>query len=201
LHVETISTFRQALFCENRNNIETARLFPHSRAMQNPIGRPQEYTDADILAALDRHAAGESLVHVGRSPGMPSFQAIVERCENNPDLARRLLSAREEYAHAQVEEAQRIADQDVDAPRARNRIHIRTWKAERFARQTFGPKVELNVTGSVSVGAALEEARRRVRPISDLTQAHDPHVIDLQAETVSEATDSQSAQGDIDPLS
>jgi hypothetical protein len=201
LHVETISTFRQALFCENRNSIETARIFLHSRAMQNHPGGLTEYADREIEEVWRRHAQGESLIAVCSEKGMPSFSLVYERSAESPNLSRIAASAREEYAHRLVGQSIDIADKDIDAPRARNRIAARQWFASKYARQTFGDKVELNVTGSVSVGAALEEARRRVRPISDLTQAHDPHVIDLQAETVSEATDSQSAQGDVDPLS
>ena len=168
--------------------------------MPNPVGRPREFDDDAILAILDRHAAGESLGALCREKGAPSFQVVTERCALSPDLGRRLLSAREEFAHAQVDEAQRIADTDVDAPRARNRIHIRTWRAERFAPQTFGAKLELDVKHTVSVGAALEEARRRVRPISDLSERALPQVIDLQAETIDAPTDTKSGRDDVDPF-
>jgi hypothetical protein len=169
--------------------------------MKLETGRPVEYADREIVEVWRRHATGESLIEICSEKGMPSFSLVYERIAESPDLGRIAASAREEYAHRLVGQSIDIADKDIDAPRARNRIAARQWFASKYARQTFGDKVELNVTGSVSVGAALEEARRRVRPISDLTQAHDPHVIDLQAETVSEATDSQSAPEAIDPLS
>lgn len=94
-----------------------------------------------------------------------------------------------------------IADKDVDSQRARNRIAARQWFASKYARQTFGDKVELNVTGTVSVSAALEEARQRVRPISDLSQTPIPQVIDLTAESVLAPSDNESLGDDIDPLS
>jgi hypothetical protein len=173
----------------------------HSHAMQNPIGRPREHTDADIESVWTRHANGEKLVEICGVNGAPSFGVVIERTTDSPALSKMAIAAREEFAHRMVYKSIDIADTDVDPQRARNRIAARQWFASKYARQTFGDKVELNVTGSVSVGAALEEARRRVRPISDLTQSHDPQVIDLQAETIEQATDSQSAQGDVDPLS
>jgi hypothetical protein len=169
--------------------------------MQNPVGRPREHSDADIESVWTRHANGEKLVDICGINGAPSFGVVIDRTADSPALSKMAIAAREEFAHRMVYKSIDIADTDVDPQRARNRIAARQWFASKYARQTFGDKVELNVTGSVSVGAALEEARRRVRPISDLTQAHDPHVIDLQAETIGEATDSQSAPEAIDPLS
>ncbi len=169
--------------------------------MSNYPGGMIEFADREIEEVWKRHAQGESLVAICSEKGMPSFSLVYERSAESPSLSRIAASAREEFAHRLVGQSIEIADRDIDAPRARNRIAARQWFASKYARQTFGDKVELNVTGAVSVSAALEEARNRVRPISDLSQSPNPQVIDLVAETVSTPTDNESGASDIDPLS
>lgn len=168
--------------------------------MPNNHGGMIEYSDREIEEVWRRHAAGESLIAICSEKGMPHFSLVYERSAESPTLSRIAASAREEFAHRLVGESVAIADTDVDAPRARNRIAARQWFASKYARQTFGDKVELNVTGSVSVGAALEEARRRVRPISDLSEQALPQVIDLQAETIDTPTDTKSDSASVDPF-
>lgn len=168
--------------------------------MPNNHGGMIEYSDREIEEVWRRHAQGEPLVAICGEKGMPHFSLVYERSAESPTLSRIAASAREEFAHRLVGESIEIADRDVDAPRARNRIAARQWFASKYARQTFGDKVELNVTGSVSVGAALEEARKRVRPISDLSDHARPQVIDVQAEYVTDATDRKSGSDDVDPF-
>lgn len=168
--------------------------------MPNPVGRPREHSDADIADVWTRHANGEKIIDICGVNGAPSFGVVMEKTTENPALSKVAAAAREEFAHRMVYKSIDIADTDVDSQRARNRIAARQWFASKYARQTFGDKVELNVTGSVSVGAALEEARRRVRPISDLSEQALPQVIDLQAETIDAPTDSKSEAKDVDPF-
>lgn len=159
-----------------------------------------KYSDIEIEEVWRRHAKGEYLQDICREKGMPSFDQVINRTTESPELSRIAAVAREEFSHDLAKQTIAIADADVDAPRARNRIAARQWLAGKYARQVFGDKVELNVTGSVSVGAALEEARRRVRPISDLSEQALPQVIDLQAETIDAPTDSKSEAKDVDPF-
>jgi hypothetical protein len=201
LHIETISTLCKGYLRKSQQHLVIAAIFLHSRAMQNPVGRPREYSDADIQSAWNRHAAGEKLVDICGVDNAPSFGVLIERTALSPELSKIAAAAREEFAHRMVYASIDIADKDVDSQRARNRIAARQWFASKYARQTFGDKVELNVTGTVSVSAALEEARNRVRPISDLSQTPNPQVIDLTAESVLAPSDNESLGADIDPLS
>lgn len=93
------------------------------------------------------------------------------------ELAVRYARVREIRADVEVDEAMQIADNpDIDPSRAKNMIDIRKWRASKHAAKTYGERLDLSVSGTVSVTEALDAARSRLLPMRD-QQAIDAEVI------------------------
>lgn len=78
----------------------------------------------------------------------------------------------DEYARAQraraeliAEEVVEIADDEIDAARGRNRIMARQWYAAKMKPQKFGERIDLNITQVVDIGAALNDAKGRIKTV------------------------------------
>ncbi len=108
------------------------------------------------------------------------------------------------YAHAQTvradilaDEALTIADTDKDAGVARNRILARQWRASKLAPKTYGDRLDIAVTQTISVGDALAEARARlIRPVSDQQVVEDAQVVDSQPVALPTPSDEASQTPD-----
>lgn len=103
----------------------------------------------------------------------------------NTDLREEHVQARHSSADWLVAQAKHIADTEIDAQRARNMIDIRKWTAAKIAPQTYGDRIELNVTQTVDMAGALAESRKRVLNIPS-------QVIDIITDSTQRATECQS---------
>lgn len=88
------------------------------------------------------------------------------QCER--DLAQRYARARELNADILVDEALTIADSDIDPNLARNRIDIRKWIASKHRPKIYGDRIDLNVSQTVSILDARNEAKARVLDLAPL---------------------------------
>jgi hypothetical protein len=70
-----------------------------------------------------------------------------------------------------------IADTEEDAHRARNRIDARKWCASKLDPKTYGDRIDMNISGSVNIASALEDAKKRVM----LPGCYQQDIIDAQA--------------------
>lgn len=84
------------------------------------------------------------------------------------DLAIRYARARELSADILVDEALEIADSDIDAQVARNRIDIRKWIASKHRPKIYGERIDLNVAQTISILDARREARSRLEDLPAL---------------------------------
>jgi len=85
------------------------------------------------------------------------------------EIARDYALARENSADRDADEMREIADnEDLDPQIARNRIDVRKWRASKHKASIYGDRIDLNVTQSISVTTALDDARARLlRPLTD----------------------------------
>lgn len=88
---------------------------------------------------------------------------------NNPDLDSAIRRARCAAAELRVDEMDDIARTEPDVRRAALRIDVIKWRAGKEAAATYGDRLDINVTQTVSLGDALAEARARA-----LRLARDP---------------------------
>lgn len=106
--------------------------------------------------------------------------ALLEWADSEPNAERHAL-ARARAARSLVDEALEIADSSGDV---KMRVGQRNWIAERFNRQQFGQKVEVEHKGSVThqhLVALQETARARAQAITHQPQAE---VLDVEAKTL-----------------
>ena len=87
---------------------------------------------------------------------------------NSPILIEKYTAAREEsaenFAAKAVESAEAV---DEDPNRSRLKIDTYKWVASKIAPQTFGDRIELNITKTVDIGTALADARNRIKLVSE----------------------------------
>jgi hypothetical protein len=146
-----------------------------------------------IDSVLDQFAAGIPLAKACRDHNIAN-PAIYAKMREHPRWMAKWAAARELHAAALVEQAARLADDDPDPARARNRMHARHWIASRIAREQWGDRVDVTVDQRVSITAALEAADARLRPIRDLSRVIDAENVAIPAFPALTATDNESAE-------
>ena len=90
---------------------------------------------------------------------VPMFYWNLER---HKELSTLYTQSRHVRADVLADEILEIADNDMDAQRARNRIEARKWLASKMMPATYGDRIDVNVSQTLSISAALAEARTRV---------------------------------------
>lgn len=79
-----------------------------------------------------------------------------------PDLQGDITRARVLRVESLAQEVIEIADTEEDPQKARNMIDARKWYASKIAPKTYGDRVDVNVTETVNIRHALDDARARV---------------------------------------
>lgn len=109
------------------------------------------------------------------------------------DLEKLYTDAQSSRAEILVEEIVDISDMEEDPQRARIRLDARRWYASKMKPKKYGDKIDVNVSGSINIHAALTEARKRVLlPDSYQADVIDAQVIDTTNELAVEHTDTES---------
>lgn len=150
-----------------------------------PIGRPRERDRMLVAAQLFRvMAKGGTLKSACQEVGIrPS--AVIRWAATDRSFREAFHRAREQQAHAMVDEALSIADEVVGpkdlAAVARNRLRVdvRKWLASKLVPRLYGTRETLELGGS-GVGAAVAvrvvfsaEGRGAVSPLARIASATD----------------------------
>jgi hypothetical protein len=131
---------------------------------------------ACIKAVFD----GESVVDFLRDVGMEP-QAFYETLKKNPELLDAYADAKRFRAEILANEIVHIADSEDDPQKARNRIQARQWFASKVAPRDWGDRMDINVTQTIDIGSALQDARARaLRPVCDQRDEPDSQVVDYK---------------------
>ena len=146
-------------------------------AMTPKRGRPPVYDPATIwLQLLEYIAAGDALSTAIKrlGPDAPSYVWAKIQLRTNPALQAAYREAVEDRADALADDIITLADTPpppgLDGPglhawvaQLKLRVHAREWTASKLRPKVYGASVDLNVqTTSISITAALEQARQRV---------------------------------------
>lgn len=121
---------------------------------------------SDLAAAiLDQLASGKSLRAICTAPGMPTEGAVRSwAVENHDGFGDRMERARVIGCHALADDILDIADRAHDsdsAAAARVQTENRRWLLSKLLPKTYGDRLDVNHTGTVTVAALLTEARQR----------------------------------------
>ncbi len=101
--------------------------------------------------------------------------------------------ARQDGADAMADAIPYIADTEKDPQRAKNMIDARKWLTGAIKPREYGQRVDVNLTETVDISAALLEAKRRaLRLTCDPAQRLIPQDIDGHAVLVPEPAGNKS---------
>lgn len=145
-----------------------------------------------VMRIIERVVNSELLKDAAVAEGM-SITTFHKVLGSERELAMSYARAKEIRADLLADEALAIVDDETkDANRARNQMTMRQWLAAKLAPKTYGERIDLNVSATMSVVDALAEARQRVRPVSDQRDVVDVEIHAPQALPAPGATDMQS---------
>lgn len=161
----------------------------------------------EIVAAVAEGERVKPLLQARKIQPIDFYAYLDESPENSQLYARASQAKSEIYAEDAVE----IADTDDNPARARNRIDIRKWWAGKN-NSKYNDKVEISVSGSIDLTAAIAEAQGRLgAPVVPSLAASNTQVIDITPEPEAKAPDIKSvsssqeqdagAGGPVDPFS
>ena len=147
-----------------------------------------ELTPAEEHLAL-AIAGGSSIKNAAADQGLTEKMLSLRRLRK-PCLDQAIRQACAIKQLSLIDGAREILDAEPDTNRAKLTWDVLKWTAGKFDPQQFGERMDINLTATVDIGAALAEARNRVtvRPMCDLDDAIDgefealPH--DQPAETI-----------------
>lgn len=143
------------------------------------MGRPSSYTEDIAETICERLANGESLVKICKDENIPSQPTIYSWLDKFPDFLKRYTRARRDQAEFLANEIIEIADEKpvrqfpspdggmdegVDAAgvqRNKLRVDARKWYAAKVLPEKYGDKLDLNVSGELSIADRIAAARKR----------------------------------------
>lgn len=151
-----------------------------------------------VYQTLHGIAEGNSLADMAKSLNI-KVKTLYDAIKRDPVTAAEYERVRELQADVEADEIKHIADTELCPQTARNRIDVRKWRAAKFQPKRFGDKLDLTVTQTVDLSGALAEARSRVRPVCDQSQAIDVEVIESKRDSAPSSGDSESAAPPAEP--
>lgn len=124
-------------------------------------------------------AEGTSLKVIADAVGVHVSSIARWRLEND-DFHRLYSQAQEIGFELEADSLKTIADEYVDVNKARLKSDNLKWLLARRAPGKYGDRLDVNVTQSLDINSALNEARRRVRPSGDLQQSVDAEIVETK---------------------
>ncbi len=140
-------------------------------------GRPSGYTREIGATICERIAAGETLVDICKTPGMPKVSTVLGRwLSAHPEFATLYARAKETRLDVMAEEILQIADdatndtkhlESGDYPdsewinRSRLRVDSRKWLLAKLRAKTYGDRLALADDADSPLGAAAAVLRER----------------------------------------
>lgn len=123
------------------------------------IGRPTP-ADLDDPTVVDelcsRIAEGRGILEVCGDEDMPNHATVYRRMAKDQDFATAIARAREAQQHSEAERCVQMADRATaeDWQVVKLRIWARQWRAAKLAPKTYGDKLGVENSGSLSVTIA-----------------------------------------------
>ena len=115
------------------------------------MGRPSKFTTEIADRICEKVAACEAVHQFAGKDGIPSEATIYRWLADNAEFCANYTRARERQADRMVAECREIADEPVDkmgaVERARLRVMVRQWGAERMAPKKYGARIRQEVSG------------------------------------------------------
>lgn len=129
---------------------------------------------ADEAKILDLLANGQTLAKACESAGLSTGQ-FMQRLPKRTSLSHAFICARDAGAEVLADSLLGITEQEADVNRARLKSDNIKWILSRRHAAKFGDRIDVNVNTTIDLTGAINEARNRLRPVSDL----EAEVIDI----------------------
>lgn len=124
-----------------------------------------EVVPRGVDGVLDLVVSGKPLREALKGAGVKPSE-WVHALQNDPKLMERYGQVKLLYSDLMATEMLGIADDlSIDPVRANNMIKARMWLASKWNSKQYGDKLDVQVTKTVDIGAALADARSRVEAI------------------------------------
>ena len=157
--------------------------------------RPNERLQADIVDSILKDLMAGASIKKTLEKFKVTAWAFYQTIDSDPILSREYARAQQVRAELLADEIVDIADDAVDAGKARNQIDVRKWYASKMQPAKYGDRIDLNVNQTVDIGAALVEARARAMlPDSYTTNVEEAQVVETVTLPLLEAPDSESVE-------
>lgn len=122
------------------------------------IGRPTSYTQEIADAVCEWIAEGKPLCDFCKQDGMPAFSTISRWQDDNEPFRNAYMRARGHSADKDFDEIISIADDHTIDPNSRRvMIEARKFVVGKKKPQSYGDKLDLNVTGTMDVRAMTDD--------------------------------------------
>jgi hypothetical protein len=149
-------------------------------------------TNKQKKAAIRMAIEGRTLQQIHEELGC-TCEAFYRLRQRDPAFAATFAAARGEGLELIADSLLTITETEPDVYRARVKSENIRWILSKRKPTTYGDKIDINVTQTVDIGAALIEAKSRaVRSIGDQSQIIDAEVAEMPKEIAQRATDSKS---------
>lgn len=134
----------------------------------------------------------------GDSKEMRSFYTYLE---TNPGADLEYLRAQQARSELHADDIIYIADNEPDPYRARIMVEARKWYASKMKPNKFGDRIDMNITQTVDINAAIEAAKARTLHLYDTqTKQLDVEDADIVEQTANNATDYKSVSKRYEPI-
>jgi hypothetical protein len=122
-----------------------------------------ELTPALEETITDALMEGKSMRQIALMEGMPSRATMLRWLANKPEFAAKCARAREIQADVmddKVLEAAEACNED-NFQSTKVKISAYQWRASKLAPKKYGDKLDMNVTGELSLATRVQRARER----------------------------------------
>lgn len=121
-------------------------------------------TEAKCLELISMLCEATTLTKVLKTHAVSS-QEFFKVINSVPHLSSEYSRAQYIRAELLADEVIDIADNESDTQKARNQIDVRKWAASKMRPDKYGDRIDVNVTNTVDIRAALSEAHSRIRDV------------------------------------
>jgi transposase-like protein len=143
-----------------------------------------KFTPENVAALLKRIAEGATTKKAAEEIGV-DVDTIANWRVKYPSFESEFTRAQDAGFDSQADELNEIAEKTSDVQRARLMCDNIKWRLARRAAHKYGDRLDINVTQTVDIGAALLEAKQRALPLSyqkDLGTAEIADAIEITSE-------------------
>lgn len=135
------------------------------------MGRPSLYTPELATRICEKVAECTPIHKIAELEWAPSETSIYKWLNDHPEFAEEYTHARMAQADRMVAETIEIADEPIDkmgaVERARVRVQVRQWAAERMAPKKYGARVKQEISGPNDGPVEVADASAKLLDLLD----------------------------------